>query len=73
MKSNNKFSRFTTKELEKVSLVFGLMALAHNLRKLAARKNADKNRGAMSKPTEQKNCPIIFFNSIRACYHRGAA
>lgn len=33
MKSNNKFTRFTMKGLEKVAVEFGLMAIAHNLRK----------------------------------------
>lgn len=35
LKSNNKFNRFTLRGLEKVNLEFGLMALAHNLRKMA--------------------------------------
>lgn len=35
LKSNNKFSRFTLRGLEKVNLEFGLMAIAHNLRKLS--------------------------------------
>lgn len=35
LKSNNKFTRFTLRGLEKVNLEFGLMALAHNLRKMA--------------------------------------
>jgi hypothetical protein len=38
MKSNNKFTRFTLRSLEKVDIEFGLMALAHNLRKWAKRK-----------------------------------
>lgn len=35
LKSNNKFTRFTLKGLEKIQIEFGLMALAHNLRKLS--------------------------------------
>lgn len=35
LKSNNKFTRFTMRSLEGVSLEFGLMALGHNLRKWA--------------------------------------
>ena len=35
MKSNNRFTRFTMKGLEKVAVEFGLMAIAHNLRKWA--------------------------------------
>ena len=37
LKSNNKFNRFTLKGLPKVEIEFGLMVLAHNLRKLAAK------------------------------------
>lgn len=36
LKSNNKFSRFTFKGLEKVELEFLLMALGHNFRKMVA-------------------------------------
>lgn len=35
IKSNNSFNRFTLKSIKKVHLEFGLIALAHNLRKLA--------------------------------------
>jgi len=35
LKSNNKFTRFSLRGLDKVNLEFGLMALAHNLRKMA--------------------------------------
>ncbi len=35
MKSNNKFTRFTLRSLTKVHIEFGLMAIAHNLRKMA--------------------------------------
>lgn len=37
MKSNNKFIRFTLRGLPKVEIEFGLMSIAHNLRKLAAK------------------------------------
>lgn len=37
LKSNNKFSRFTFKGLEMVEMEFLLMALCHNLRKMAAK------------------------------------
>jgi hypothetical protein len=37
LKSNNKFNRFTLRGLNKVNIEFGLMAIAHNLRKLAAK------------------------------------
>lgn len=35
LKSNNKFTRFSMKGLKKVAVEFGLMAIAHNLRKWA--------------------------------------
>jgi Transposase DDE domain/Transposase domain (DUF772) len=35
LKNNNMFNRFTLRGLEKVNLEFGLMAMAHNLRKMA--------------------------------------
>lgn len=35
LKFNNKFNRFTLRGLSKVSLEFGLMAIGHNLRKVA--------------------------------------
>jgi transposase len=37
LKFNNKFNRFTLKGLNKVNIEFGLMAIGHNLRKLAAK------------------------------------
>lgn len=37
LKSNNKFNRFTLRGLSKVNIEFGLMAIGHNLRKLAAK------------------------------------
>lgn len=39
MKSNNKFTRFTLRGLQKVNIEFGLMAVAHNLRKMARKQN----------------------------------
>lgn len=36
LKSNNKFNRFTLRGLEKVKIEFGLMSIAHNLRKMVA-------------------------------------
>jgi transposase len=37
LKFNNKFNRFTLKGLTKVNIEFGLMAIAHNLRKIAVK------------------------------------
>lgn len=45
MKSNNKFTRFTLRSLAKADIEFGLMALAHNLRKLAARAQKAGKKG----------------------------
>lgn len=36
LKSNNKFNRFTLRGLPKIKIEFGLMAIAHNLRKMAS-------------------------------------
>lgn len=56
MKSNNRFNRFTLRGLEKIDVEFGLMALAHNLRKMATKAlNKSKNR---------------FFNSCRELYNK---
>lgn len=45
LKYDNKFNRFTMKGIEKVSLEFGLAAIAHNFRKLAANYFNIKIRG----------------------------
>ena len=37
LKFNNKFNRFTLRGLSKVNVEFGLMAIGHNLRKMAAK------------------------------------
>jgi len=37
LKSNNRFNRFTLRGLSKVNIEFGLMAIGHNLRKMAAK------------------------------------
>jgi len=72
VKSNNKFNRFTMRGLGKTRLEFGLMALAHNLRKLVARKNADKNSASKSKLTAQKTTLLIVITPIQAYYPRAA-
>jgi len=46
LKSNNKFTSFTLRGLERVEIEFGLMALTHNLRKLTknrAKSNLNNN------------------------------
>lgn len=45
MKSNNKFTRFSLRSLAKADIEFGLMALAHNLRKLAAKAQKAGRKG----------------------------
>ena len=37
LKSNNRFNRFRLRTLPKVNVEFGLAAIAHNLRKMAAK------------------------------------
>jgi len=37
LKSNNRFNRFKLRTLPKVNVEFGLAAIAHNLRKMAAK------------------------------------
>lgn len=39
LKANNKFTRFTLRGLDKVNIEFGLMAMAHNLRKLVQKQH----------------------------------
>lgn len=39
LKANNKFTRFTLRGLDKVNVEFGLMAMAHNLRKMVQKQN----------------------------------
>jgi hypothetical protein len=38
IKANNKFNRFTLRGIDKVTIEFGLVAIAHNLRKMAVRR-----------------------------------
>ena len=60
MKSNNKFSRFTLRTLEKVNIEFGLMAIGHNLRKLAVKRySTQKNQP--SSALKSQNSPHILF------------
>ena len=56
LKSNKKFNRFTLKGLPKAEIEFGLMVMAHNLRKLAAK--------AAFFPISNHSCKLLvyFFN-----------
>jgi transposase len=73
LKSNNKFNRFTMRGLEKTGLEFGLMAIAHNLRKLATSKNADKNIASKNKPIGLKAFSIRAFTQTTTDYYRATA
>lgn len=73
VKSNNKFNRFTMRGLDKTGLEFGLMAIGHNLRKLAARKDADKNTAPKNKLTREKAFAIIAFTLTPTDYYRATA
>lgn len=44
IKSNNSFTRFTLRGLSKVNIEFGLMALAHNIRKLIKAAQLNQNK-----------------------------
>ena len=44
IKYNHGFKRFRLKSAEKVSVEWGLVAIAHNLRKYIARKTENSNR-----------------------------
>lgn len=52
LKSNNKFNRFTLRGLEKTNIEFGLMAIGHNLRKMAARLFFDLKRALFCQDSE---------------------
>ncbi len=60
MKSNNKFNRFTLRKLGGAEIEFGLMAIGHNLRKIAAviMSNLGKNNGF---------CAIIVVFELNRC------
>lgn len=61
IKSNNKCSRFTLRSLEKVNIEFGLMAIGHNLRKLAAkRRSEEENRQNIISKTQNRPKTVIF-------------
>ena len=69
IKSNNKFNRFTLRGIDKVTIEFGLVAIAHNLRKMAARLyfyfrlyailivTKTYRRNIALKPTIESTCP----------------
>ena len=72
MKSNNRFTRFTMKGLEKVAVEFGLMAIAHNLRKWAKKW---KDKAFIGKPGGKNSLFAInqAINMLKSTKHRLAA
>jgi len=84
LKSNNKFNRFTLRGLSKVNIEFGLMAIGHNLRKLAAKAAFSShlvsllqiiigsNHYLKSLPTYIKQNRLLFFketqNETKLCF-----
>lgn len=54
LKANNKFTRFTLRGLEKVNIEFGLMAMAHNLRKMVQKQHFK----ALSRPVFSPQRPL---------------
>lgn len=69
MKSNNKFTRFSLRRLGKVDIEFGLMALAHNLRKLAA-KAQKAGKISLSKRYFNQYLSIIYICTIISLQQR---
>jgi len=68
MKSNNKFSRFTLRSLEKVNIEFGLMAIGHNLRKLAAKPYSTQENQRNSALKSQNSPHMLFFKPYQTKY-----
>jgi transposase len=63
LKANNKFTRFTLRGLEKVNIEFGLMALAHNLRKMAKKQNHKMPENSSLTPeSASKTYFIVIYN-----------
>lgn len=72
MKSNNKFTRFTLRGLDKVDIEFGLMALAHNLRKWAKRRITDQILPQNpTTQTQNRNIKLYIFKNHQH-FHRAA-
>jgi transposase len=65
MKSNNKFTRFTLKSLEGVDIEFGLMALAHNLRKLAKKRPIKQTKPIDQQGNTQNPSPNLHFEKYQ--------
>jgi hypothetical protein len=61
LKANNSFTRFTLRGLEKVNVEFGLMALGHNLRKMAQKFAQNTLFSPFLKQTNQLNGILRLF------------
>ncbi|WP_409014567.1 IS1182 family transposase [Emticicia sp. 21SJ11W-3] len=72
MKSNNKFSRFTLRGLQKVGIEFGLMAIGHNLRKWAAKRLSEQENQQNSVSTAQNRTIYVLFESYQIKYRYAA-
>lgn len=72
MKSNNKFSRFTLRSLEKVNIEFGLMAIGHNLRKLTAKQRLEEKNQQIPASENQNRLNVVFFEAYQSKYRYAA-
>jgi transposase len=62
LKSNNRFRRFTLRGMEKVNIEFGLMAIGHNLRKLAKKKGMTGDNDATNQYKNEQNFGIKIYD-----------
>jgi transposase len=62
LKSNNRFRRFTLRGMEKVNIEFGLMAIGHNLRKLAKKKGMTGDNDATNQYRNEQNFGIKIYD-----------
>lgn len=72
MKSNNKFSRFTLRSLEKVNIEFGLMAIGHNLRELTVKHRLEEENRQISASENQNRRNMVFFEAYQSKYRYAA-
>ena len=72
LKSNNKFTRFTLKGLEKIQIEFGLMALAHNLRKLSKKQYNNFKKTFFCNFKTSKNAVFIKMDQYEQLYQIAA-
>lgn len=72
LKSNNKFTRFTLKGLEKIQIEFGLMALAHNLRKLSRKQYNNFQKTFSCDFKTSKNAVFIKIDQYEQLYQIAA-